>query len=151
MPSTSEYNLRPRRGVKVIFRPTNEKMTQQGGPVGDRGIREHQCNPYSEEQAMSSSRNTRSRSVPQQHCQERKGGANRNKSISLEVPVENVNYKLSLDSYEKQGNLVHFMDEDKTMEFNATQPKENKPFKGLTRCTKPHDIVTDLEELGGTL
>ncbi|GFV09752.1 uncharacterized protein TNCV_2598071 [Trichonephila clavipes] len=93
MPSTSGYNLRPSRGVKGMSRPTNEKMTQQGGPVGDRRIREHQYNPYIEEQAISSSRNTRSRSVQQQHCQERRGGANSNKSISLEVPVENVNYK----------------------------------------------------------
>ncbi|GFV09755.1 hypothetical protein TNCV_2598101 [Trichonephila clavipes] len=36
MPSTSGYNLRPSRGVKGMSRPTNEKMTQQGGPVGDR-------------------------------------------------------------------------------------------------------------------
>ncbi|GFW38143.1 hypothetical protein TNCV_602191 [Trichonephila clavipes] len=51
-------------------------------------------------------------------------------------------------------NLVHFMDEDKTMEFNVIQPKENKPIKvvikELPRCTKPQDIVTDLEELGYT-
>ncbi|GFX64779.1 hypothetical protein TNCV_4682541 [Trichonephila clavipes] len=52
-------------------------------------------------------------------------------------------------------NLVHFMDEDKTMEFNVIQPKENKPIKvvikELPRCTKPQDIVTDLEELGYTV
>ncbi|GFX19984.1 uncharacterized protein TNCV_1435441 [Trichonephila clavipes] len=33
MPSTSEYNLRPRRGAKVESRLTNEMRTQQGGPV----------------------------------------------------------------------------------------------------------------------
>ncbi|GFT50033.1 hypothetical protein TNCV_2272801 [Trichonephila clavipes] len=41
MPSTSGYNLRPRRGAKVESRPTNEKRTQQGGPVRVRGNREH--------------------------------------------------------------------------------------------------------------
>ncbi|GFW01773.1 uncharacterized protein TNCV_1232731 [Trichonephila clavipes] len=39
MPSTSGYNLRPRRGAKVDSRPTNEKRTQQGEPVRARGSR----------------------------------------------------------------------------------------------------------------
>ncbi|GFW56257.1 retrovirus-related Pol polyprotein from transposon 17.6 [Trichonephila clavipes] len=47
MPSTSGYNLRPRRGAKVESRPTNEKRTQQGGPVRARGRREHQYSPTS--------------------------------------------------------------------------------------------------------
>ncbi|GFU89252.1 hypothetical protein TNCV_2549731 [Trichonephila clavipes] len=41
MPSTSGYNRRPRRGVKVESRPTNEKRTQQEEPVRVRGSREH--------------------------------------------------------------------------------------------------------------
>ncbi|GFW30827.1 tigger transposable element-derived protein 1 [Trichonephila clavipes] len=40
--------------------------------------------PYGEQQKRSSSSNTRSRSGQQQHCQERKGGANSNRSLSLE-------------------------------------------------------------------
>ncbi|GFX08873.1 uncharacterized protein TNCV_761611 [Trichonephila clavipes] len=93
MPSTSGCNLRPRRGAKVESRPANEKRTQQGGPVRSRGSREKQLyRPYTEEQRSSSSRNTRSRSGQQQHFQERKGGANSNRSISLEVLVD-VKYK----------------------------------------------------------
>ncbi|GFS73305.1 uncharacterized protein TNCV_4711861 [Trichonephila clavipes] len=73
MPSTSGYNLRPRRGSKVESRPANEKRTQQGGPVRSRGSREKQhYRLYAEEQRRSSSRNTRSRSGQQQHGQERK-------------------------------------------------------------------------------
>ncbi|GFX92478.1 uncharacterized protein TNCV_1707541 [Trichonephila clavipes] len=93
MPSTSGYNLRPRRGVKVESRPTNEMRTQQGGPARARKSREHHCSPYIEEQARSSSKNTRSRSSQQQNCQERKGGANSNRSIFLEVLVGDDNYK----------------------------------------------------------
>ncbi|GFT65141.1 uncharacterized protein TNCV_698351 [Trichonephila clavipes] len=68
IPNTSGYNLRPRRGAKVKSRPTNEKRTQQGEPVRARRSQEHQYSPYIEEQARSSSRNTRSRSS-QQNCQ----------------------------------------------------------------------------------
>ncbi|GFY47369.1 hypothetical protein TNIN_182481 [Trichonephila inaurata madagascariensis] len=92
MPSTSGYNLRPRRGAKVESRLANEKRTQRGGPVRSRGSREkQQYRPYTEEQ-RSSSRNTRSRSGQQQHCLGRKGGANSNRYLSLEVLVD-VNYK----------------------------------------------------------
>ncbi|GFY52057.1 uncharacterized protein TNIN_309641 [Trichonephila inaurata madagascariensis] len=42
MPSTSGYNLRPRRGAKVKSQPANEKRTQEGGPVQSRGSREKQ-------------------------------------------------------------------------------------------------------------
>ncbi|GFW68237.1 uncharacterized protein TNCV_1881171 [Trichonephila clavipes] len=93
MLSTSGYNLRPRRGAKLESRPTNEMRTQQGGPVRARRSREHHYSPYIKEQARSSSKNTRSRSSQQQNCQERKGGANSNRSISLEVLVGDVNYK----------------------------------------------------------
>ncbi|GFX33712.1 retrovirus-related Pol polyprotein from transposon 297 [Trichonephila clavipes] len=81
-----------RRGVKVD-RPTNEKRKQQGGPVRARGIQEHQYSPYIEQQSKSSSRNTRNRSGQQQNYQERKGGANNNSCISLEVLVGDINYK----------------------------------------------------------
>ncbi|GFT01950.1 uncharacterized protein TNCV_3056931 [Trichonephila clavipes] len=93
MPSTSGCNLRLRREAKVESRPTNEKRTQQGGPVRVRESREHQYSPYIEEQARSSSRNTRNRSSQQQNCQENKGEANSNRSISLEVLVGDVNFK----------------------------------------------------------
>ncbi|GFY46064.1 uncharacterized protein TNIN_18111 [Trichonephila inaurata madagascariensis] len=94
MPSTSGYNLRPRRGTIVESRPSSEKRTQQGGPVRSRGSRKkQQYRPYAEEQRRSSRRNTRSRSGQQWHCQERKGGANSNRSLSLEVLVGDVNYK----------------------------------------------------------
>ncbi|GFY64024.1 hypothetical protein TNIN_144521 [Trichonephila inaurata madagascariensis] len=93
MPSTSGYNFPP-RGAKVESRASSEKRTQQGGPVRSRGSREkQQYRLYAEEQRRSSSRNTRSRSGQQQHCQERKGGANSNRSLSLEVLVEDLKYK----------------------------------------------------------
>ncbi|GFW02151.1 uncharacterized protein TNCV_4144171 [Trichonephila clavipes] len=91
MPSTSEYTLRP-IGAKGEYRPTNKNKPQQGGPVQVRS-RDHQYSLYIEEQARSSSRNTRSRRSQQQNCQKRKGGANSNRSISLEVLVGEVNYK----------------------------------------------------------
>ncbi|GFS53496.1 hypothetical protein TNCV_4935541 [Trichonephila clavipes] len=72
IPSTSGYNLSPRRGVKVGSRLTNEMSTQQGGPVRARKSREHHYSPYIEKQARSSSKKTRSRSSQQQNCQERK-------------------------------------------------------------------------------
>ncbi|GFV06688.1 uncharacterized protein TNCV_2950101 [Trichonephila clavipes] len=84
MPSTSGYNLQPRIGAKVEFRPANEK-TQQ---VRSRGSRaKQQYRPYTEEQRRSS------RSGQQQHCQERKGEANSNRSLSLKVLGGDVNFK----------------------------------------------------------
>ncbi|GFV74343.1 uncharacterized protein TNCV_5127861 [Trichonephila clavipes] len=59
--------------------------TQQGEPVRARKSREHHYSPYIEEQTRASSKNTRSRSIQQQNWQERKGGENSNKSISLEI------------------------------------------------------------------
>ncbi|GFY02234.1 hypothetical protein TNCV_5100931 [Trichonephila clavipes] len=85
MPSTSGYNLRPRRGTKVKSRPANEKRTQPGG-----SREKQQYTPHGEEQRRSSSRNSRSRSGQQQ---ERKGGANSNGSLSLEVLAGEFNYK----------------------------------------------------------
>ncbi|GFW20873.1 uncharacterized protein TNCV_1050941 [Trichonephila clavipes] len=46
MSSTSGYNLRPRTEAKVESQPTNEKRTQQEGPVRARGSQEHQYSPY---------------------------------------------------------------------------------------------------------
>ncbi|GFW22898.1 hypothetical protein TNCV_2381131 [Trichonephila clavipes] len=94
MPSTSGYNLRPRREAKVESRTANEKRKKQGGPVRSRRSREKlQDSPYTKEQRKSSSRNTRSRRSQQQYCQERKGGANSHRSHSLEVLDGDVNYK----------------------------------------------------------
>ncbi|GFY56588.1 hypothetical protein TNIN_303531 [Trichonephila inaurata madagascariensis] len=93
MPSTSGYNLRPRRGAKVECRPSNEKRTQQGGPVRSRGSREQQYSPYAKEQRRSDGRSTRSRRGQQQHCQERTKGANSQRFQSLEVLVGDVSYK----------------------------------------------------------
>ncbi|GFX54061.1 uncharacterized protein TNCV_2336971 [Trichonephila clavipes] len=59
MPSSSRYNLRPRKGAKVESRPTIEMKTQQGGPVRARKTREKHYSPCIEEQARSGSKNTR--------------------------------------------------------------------------------------------
>ncbi|GFX06336.1 uncharacterized protein TNCV_505551 [Trichonephila clavipes] len=94
MPSTSGYNLRSRGGAKVESRPANEKRTQQGGLVRSRRSREkQQYSPYAEEQRRSSSRNTRSRRGQQQHCQERTGGANSQKTQFIQVLLRDFNYK----------------------------------------------------------
>ncbi|GFW83993.1 retrovirus-related Pol polyprotein from transposon 297 [Trichonephila clavipes] len=54
VPSTSGYNLRPRRDAKMEFRPANEKRTQQGGPVRARGSKDkQQYRSYTEEQRRS--------------------------------------------------------------------------------------------------
>ncbi|GFX76066.1 hypothetical protein TNCV_3718371 [Trichonephila clavipes] len=87
VPSTCGYTLRSRRGAKVESRATNEKKTQQGGPVRARGIREHQYSSYIEKQAISAGRKTRSRSGQQQYCQERTEEANSRRSQSFEVLV----------------------------------------------------------------
>ncbi|GFW57411.1 uncharacterized protein TNCV_543241 [Trichonephila clavipes] len=87
MPSTSGYNLRPRRSAKVESRPANEKRIQQGGPVRSRGSREkQQYRPYTEEQRGPSNRNTRSRSGQQHHCLERKGGAREREKQQIHLP-----------------------------------------------------------------
>ncbi|GFV73062.1 uncharacterized protein TNCV_3398391 [Trichonephila clavipes] len=93
MPSTSGYNLRPRRGENVQSRPANEKRTQQGGPFRARRSRKYHYSPYIEEQERSSSRNSGSRSSQQQNCQEWKGGPNTHRSIFLHAVVGDVNYK----------------------------------------------------------
>ncbi|GFW18554.1 HTH_Tnp_Tc3_2 domain-containing protein [Trichonephila clavipes] len=74
-------------------RPAIEMRTQRGVSVRARKSREQHYSPYIvEEQGRSSSKNTRGSS--QQNRQERKGGQNSNRSISLEVLVGDVNCKL---------------------------------------------------------
>ncbi|GFX20695.1 hypothetical protein TNCV_77531 [Trichonephila clavipes] len=63
MPSTSGYNLQPRRGAKVESQPSNEKRAQPVRSIGNR--EKQQYRPYAQEQRRSSSRNTRSRSGQQ--------------------------------------------------------------------------------------
>ncbi|GFX91022.1 uncharacterized protein TNCV_2283141 [Trichonephila clavipes] len=62
-PTTSGYNLRPRRGKRVEYRPTIERETQQGGPVPFRKSRGTNDNPYIEEQTRSNNKNARRGSV----------------------------------------------------------------------------------------
>ncbi|GFV78099.1 hypothetical protein TNCV_3044791 [Trichonephila clavipes] len=44
---------------------------------------------------------------------------------------------------------------DKDIEFYVIQPKENKPIKvvvkGLPGCTKPNEIISDLEDQAAPL
>ncbi|GFY58825.1 uncharacterized protein TNIN_147721 [Trichonephila inaurata madagascariensis] len=73
--------------------PAIEMKTQQGGPVRARNSREKHYRPYIKQQARSGSKKTRRRGSPQQNGQERKGGANSSRYISLEVLVGDANYK----------------------------------------------------------
>ncbi|GFW54012.1 uncharacterized protein TNCV_3828201 [Trichonephila clavipes] len=93
IPSTSGYNLRPRKGRRVESRPTMEMKRQQGGSVRVRKSIGKHYSPYIEEQTRSGNKNTRRRGNQQQKDQERKGGANTSLSISLEVLVGDANYK----------------------------------------------------------
>ncbi|GFV55510.1 nucleic-acid-binding protein from transposon X-element, partial [Trichonephila clavipes] len=60
--------------------------------------------------------------------------------------------KLNLDSPEDHKDLVNFMDLDKAYQFYVIPPKDKKPIKivikGLPGCTKPEDIINDLEHQG---
>ncbi|GFV82535.1 uncharacterized protein TNCV_3983251 [Trichonephila clavipes] len=60
--------------------------------------------------------------------------------------------KLNLDSHEEQKELVNFMDKDKDYQFYVLPPKDKKPIKvvikGLPGCTKPDEIINDLEHQG---
>ncbi|GFW83872.1 uncharacterized protein TNCV_1492131 [Trichonephila clavipes] len=58
-PSTSGYNLRPRKRKREESRLTMERKTQQGGPVRSRKGRERNDCPYIEERTRSSNKNTR--------------------------------------------------------------------------------------------
>ncbi|GFW16018.1 hypothetical protein TNCV_4432911 [Trichonephila clavipes] len=91
-PTTSGYNLRPRIGKREESRPTIERKTQQGGPVRSRKGRERNDSPYIEERTRSSNKNAIRGGDQQRQDQERRGTCTK-KSLSLEVLVENANYK----------------------------------------------------------
>ncbi|GFU98982.1 hypothetical protein TNCV_3382261 [Trichonephila clavipes] len=93
IPSTSRFNLRSRNGTSVEFQPTIEMKTQQERPVRARNSRGKQYNPYIEEHVTSGNKKTKRRGNQQQNGQEKKGGANTNQSISLEVLEGDANYK----------------------------------------------------------
>ncbi|GFY08391.1 uncharacterized protein TNCV_1357971 [Trichonephila clavipes] len=59
IPSTSNYNLRPRSGKRVESRPTMGMKTQQGGPVRVRKSKGRNYNPYIEKQTRPGTKNTR--------------------------------------------------------------------------------------------
>ncbi|GFU89337.1 nucleic-acid-binding protein from transposon X-element [Trichonephila clavipes] len=60
--------------------------------------------------------------------------------------------KLSLNSHEDQRDLVNLMDNNKEFQFYVLPPKDKKPIKtvikGLPGCTKPEEIINDLEHQG---
>ncbi|GFX40154.1 uncharacterized protein TNCV_4317901 [Trichonephila clavipes] len=91
-PTTSGYNLRPRKGKREESRLTIERKTQQGGPVRSRKGRERNDSPYVEERTRSSNKNAR-RGGDQQRQDQARTGTCTKKSLSLEVLVGNANYK----------------------------------------------------------
>ncbi|GFX44282.1 uncharacterized protein TNCV_4376701 [Trichonephila clavipes] len=91
-PTTSGYNLRPRRGKREESRLTIERKTQQGGPVRSRKGRERNDSPYIEERTRLSNKNARRGGDQQQQDQEKRGTCTK-KSLSLEVLVGNANCK----------------------------------------------------------
>ncbi|GFX94763.1 uncharacterized protein TNCV_1636251 [Trichonephila clavipes] len=91
-PTTSGYNLRPRKGEREESRLNIERKTQQGGSVQSRKSREKNDSLYIEERTRSSNKNARRGRDPQRQDQERRGTCTK-KSLSLEVLVGNANYK----------------------------------------------------------
>ncbi|GFX48510.1 uncharacterized protein TNCV_584091 [Trichonephila clavipes] len=91
-PTTSGYNLRPRKEKREEFRLTIERKTQQGGPVRSRKGRGRNYSSYIKERTRSSNKSTRRGGDQQRQDQERRGTCT-NKSLSLEVLVGNANYK----------------------------------------------------------
>ncbi|GFY29886.1 uncharacterized protein TNCV_4071991 [Trichonephila clavipes] len=81
-PTTSGYNLRPRKGKREESRLTIERKTQQGGPVRSRKGRERKDSPYIEERTRSSNKNARRGGDQQRQDQERRGTCTK-KSLSL--------------------------------------------------------------------
>ncbi|GFU92993.1 nucleic-acid-binding protein from transposon X-element [Trichonephila clavipes] len=63
--------------------------------------------------------------------------------------------KLNTDCHFEHQEITDFMDEDRDIEFYVFKPKETKPIKvvvkGLPGCTKPNEIVSDLEDQGYTV
>ncbi|GFX83447.1 retrovirus-related Pol polyprotein from transposon opus [Trichonephila clavipes] len=90
-PTTSGYNLRPRKGKREQSRLTIGRKTQQGGPVRSRKGRERNDSPHIEERTRSSNKNARRGGNQQRQDQERRGTCTK-KSLSLEVLVGNANY-----------------------------------------------------------
>ncbi|GFX73609.1 uncharacterized protein TNCV_1263781 [Trichonephila clavipes] len=90
-PTTSGYNLRPRKRKREESRLTIERKTQQGGPVRSRKGRERNYSPYIEERTRSSNKNARRGGDQQRQDQERRGTCTK-KSLSLEVLAGNANY-----------------------------------------------------------
>ncbi|GFX20126.1 uncharacterized protein TNCV_1436861 [Trichonephila clavipes] len=87
-PTTSGYNLRPRKGKREESRLTIERKTQQGGPVRSRKGRGRNDSPYIEERRRSSNKNARRGGDQQRQDQERTGTCTK-KSLSLEVLIGN--------------------------------------------------------------
>ncbi|GFY32946.1 uncharacterized protein TNCV_2876951 [Trichonephila clavipes] len=83
-PTTSGYNLRPRNGKGVESRPTIERKTQQGGPIGSRKGRGRNDSPYIEERTKSSNKNARRGGDQERQDQERRGACTK-MSLSREV------------------------------------------------------------------
>ncbi|GFW42616.1 uncharacterized protein TNCV_4258091 [Trichonephila clavipes] len=100
-PTTSGYNLRPRKGKREESRLTIERKTQQGGPVRSRKGRERNDSPYIEER-RSSNKNARRGGDQQRQDQESRGTCTK-KALSLEVLVGNANYKSK-----EPGRIVSF-------------------------------------------
>ncbi|GFS58172.1 uncharacterized protein TNCV_1411401 [Trichonephila clavipes] len=71
-PTTSGYNLRPRKGKREDSRLTIDRKTQQGGPVRSRKGRERNHSPYIEERTRSSNKNARRGGDQQRQDQERR-------------------------------------------------------------------------------
>ncbi|GFV20518.1 uncharacterized protein TNCV_4142791 [Trichonephila clavipes] len=90
-PTTSGYNLRPRKGEREETRLTIELKTQQRGPVRSRKGRERNYSPYIEERTRSSNKNARRGGDLQRQDQERRGTCTK-KSLSLEVLIVRVQY-----------------------------------------------------------
>ncbi|GFX78961.1 nucleic-acid-binding protein from transposon X-element [Trichonephila clavipes] len=63
--------------------------------------------------------------------------------------------KLNTDCHDEYKELTDFMDEDRDIEFYVIKPKESRPIKvvvkGLPGCTKPSEIILDLENQGYTV
>ncbi|GFV91592.1 hypothetical protein TNCV_770581 [Trichonephila clavipes] len=63
--------------------------------------------------------------------------------------------KLNTDCHFEHQEIIDFMDEDRDIEFYVFKPKETKPIKvvveRLPGCTKPNEIVSDLEDQGYTV
>ncbi|GFV19527.1 uncharacterized protein TNCV_3664591 [Trichonephila clavipes] len=93
-PTTSGYNLRPRKGKREERVPTNhreEDTTRRTSSIQKRQ-RKELYSPYIEERTRSSNKNPRRGGDQQQQDQERRGTCTK-KSLSLEVLVGNANYK----------------------------------------------------------